>query len=186
MKTYKRRNYFIDKGAQARFIVGFVISSMLGGLTGVGCFVYFARQKIDSTLYSMRLPEVAIGDLLMKEMLLTMTITTALVLILFLITAAKVFRRIDGPLKKMAAVVRRIGNGDLQGTVKLRENDEFQDLAEELDAMVDNTRRRFSSIRKHATGAVKVSVKSSDMSEKRKQFEEHLDALKKEISAFRI
>ena len=167
MNTYKRRNYFIDKGAQSRFIIGFVLSSMLGGISGVICFVYFARQKIDSTLYSMRLPETAAGDLLMKEMLLTIGVTTILVFILFGITTRKVIKRIDGPLRKMAGILRRIGDGDLQGEVKLRENDEFKSLAEELDGMVGNMRSRFIAIRDQAAMVKELRQAGQDKKERK-------------------
>lgn len=186
MKTYKRRNYFIDKGAQSRFIIGFVVSSLLGGIIGVSCFVYFARQKIDSTLYSMRLPELAAGDLLMQEMLLTIGITSIFVLVLFALTAWKVIKRIDGPLTKMAGVIRHIGEGYLQDEIKLREKDEFKSLAEELDGIVRNMRARFSTIRHHAGQVKELSTAGQEKGERKKKLLHCVSELKKEISTFKV
>ena len=186
MQTYKRRNYFIDKGGQSRFIVGFVLSSMLGGIIGISCFVYFAQQKIDATLYSMRLPERAVGDLLMKEMLLTIGVTSIFVLVLFALTASKVFKRIDGPLKKMAGVIHHIGEGHLQDGIRLREKDEFKNLAEELDGMVGNMRSRFSTIRRHAGQIKELSMAGQKTGERKKQFFHSVSELKKEISTFKV
>ena len=186
MQTYKRRNYFIDKGAQSRFIIGFVLSSMLGGIIGVACFVYFARQKIDATLYSMRLPEVAVGELLIREMFVTLGVTSLIVLVLFFLTARKVFKRIDGPLKKMAGVIRRLGQGDLQDEVKLRENDEFQNLAQELDGMVKNMQSSFSSITNHAGLIKELSIRHDGPTDKNEQFRRHVTALKNEVALFKV
>lgn len=186
MQTYKRRNYFIDKGAQSRFIIGFVISSMLGGIIGVTCFVYFARQKIDSTLYSMRLPELTAGDLLLREMLLTIGVTSIFVFILFAVTAWKVMKRIDGPLMKMAGVIGDIGEGNLRGGISVREKDEFKSLAEELDDMVGNMRSRFLAIRGYADQIKKLSAAGQEMGERKEQLLHYVRELNKEINTFKV
>jgi methyl-accepting chemotaxis protein len=185
METYKRRNYFIDKGAQSRFIIGFVLSSLFGGIIGVSSFVYFARQKIDSTLYSMRLPELAAGDLLMPEMLLTIGITSIFVLVLFALAARKGIKRIDGPLSKMAGVIRQIGKGHLQEEIRLREKDEFKSLAEELDGMAGNMRSRFLTIRRSA-GQIKELSSTGQEMEERKKILHCVSELKKEIGVFKV
>ncbi|MCB2183401.1 MAG: methyl-accepting chemotaxis protein [Desulfobulbaceae bacterium] len=144
--SFKRRNYFIDKGAQGRFMAGFALASMAGGVVSVFCFRYLARKKLAATLYSMRLPDVPVGSLLREEMLITSLITAFLVILLFALTAKMIFARIDGPLKKMAGAIGNIGDGDLQSKVKLRENDEFQDFSNEVDAMVGSMRSRLQKL----------------------------------------
>lgn len=186
MKAYKRRNYFIDKGAQSRFIVGFAVSSMLGGIIGIVCFVYFARRKIDATLYSMRLPEVAAADLLMNEMLLALGITILVVTVMFVLTAGKVFKRINGPLRKMAGVVQSIGSGDLHNGVSLRDNDEFKMLAGELDGLVKKLRQGISVLRNHAEQLEKLRHIDSEPGDKKLQVSLHFQALKKEIKTFKV
>jgi methyl-accepting chemotaxis protein len=186
MQTYKRRNYFIDKGSQSRFIVGFAVSSMLGGIAGIASFVYFAHRKIDATLYSMRLPEIAVADLLMNEMLLALVITILFVLVLFVLTAGKVFKRLNGPLKKMVGVVHRIGNGDLRDGVSLRKNDEFKILADELDGLVENLRQRFSTMRSHGEKLTELRHTDLEAGDRKEQVRLHLQALKKELDSFKI
>lgn len=186
MQTYKRRNYFIDKGAQSRFIFAFAASSLLGGVVGVLCFIFFARQKIEATLYSMRLPEIAVGDLLLREMFLTMAITLLFVLILFVWIAGKVFRRINDPLEKMSGVVGQIIGGDLRGEIKLREDDEFQNLAGDLDSFLGNLRGSFASIRNCADLVQDISKNVTDEIEYREQLQENLAELKKNISTFTL
>ena len=181
MKAYKRKNYFIDKGVQSRFIIGFVVSSILGGIAGITCFVYFAKRKIDTTLYSMRLPEIAVADLLMKEMLITLVITIGFVIVLFVLTAARVVKRVDGPLRKMAGVVQRIGQGDLREGVSLRKNDEFKVLAAELDTLVEYLRHRFSSMQGHGEKLAELCHSDSDTGGRVELVKAHLQELKKEL-----
>ena len=158
---------------------------MAGGIIAIACFVYLARQKIDSILYKMTLPDIAMGDLLMNEMLLTMGVAFVFVLILFIITAGRVFKRIDGPLIKMAGVMGRIGKGYLHEEVKLRENDEFQNLAKELDETVNNLRSKFSAIRTHAGRIEELGGGDEDIKDS-EQFLQHFGALKKEIDSFKV
>ena len=99
-KQFKRRNYFIDKGAQSRFIYGFVLASIAGVIAAVLVFRFYAHKKLEATLYSMRLPEVAMGHLLLNEMLIASGIAACFVILLFFFIARKVFNRINGPLKR--------------------------------------------------------------------------------------
>lgn len=182
-KTFKRRNYFIDKGAQSRFIAGFALASVVGGIVAVFSFRYFAQKKIDATLYSMRLPEVPMGSLLMQEMLITLLVSALLVIILFALTARKVFSRIDGPLKKMAGSVRNITGGDLLSEVRLRENDDFRQFATEVNIMAGNMKKRFRVINDSA-GRVSSLCSAENISAD--ELKSELDTMKKEIRVFKI
>lgn len=185
-RSFKRRNYFIDKGVQGRFIVGFAAACMAGGIVAVLCFWYLAQRKIEGTLYSMRLPDVPMGSLFMEEMLLTMAISLFCVLLLFGYTARKVFIRIDGPLKKMAGAVRNIADGDLRSEVKLRESDEFQKFADEVNDMVGLMNSRFNAIRGHALEIAELSMEEEGADRIYERLKPHIEALEKEVKVFKV
>ncbi len=156
-KTFKRRNYFIDKVAQGRFIGAFALASVLGGAVAVFCFRYLAQKKIDATLYSMRLPDIPLVDLLMKEMVLTSLVTALFVILLFALAGGRLFKRIGGPLKKISGSLQNIINGDLCSEVKLREGDDFQDFAGEVNGVVLHMNSRLSKIRLQAEKIAELS-----------------------------
>ena len=143
----KRRNYFIDKPVQSRFIARFALISVLGAVVSVVVFRYFAQMKIEKVIYSMRLPAAAMADLFTREMLLTGAVGALFVVIFFFITAKMIFSRIYGPLKKMAASVKDIAEGRLNTEIQLREKDEFQPFAADLNDMLMSLRRRFGRIK---------------------------------------
>ena len=147
-KNIKRRHYFIEKRSQSKFILRFVLVSIMGAIIGVGTFNYLASKKLDSVLYAMRLPESSTGSILMNEMGYAFLVSVVFIIVAFLITAKRLFAKINGPLLKLASNIKRIGTGDLTGTVHLRKGDDFQDFAGQLNHMTSELNTRFTSIKK--------------------------------------
>ena len=141
-----RRTYYIKNSVQSKFIIGFVILSLLGGTIALVSFNFLAHKKIDATLYSMRLPNISPGGLLWNEMLYTNLFVIAFILIAFAITAKALFNKINGPLKKMTYDISRMTNGDLNITVSLRKHDEFREIANELNEMATGLNQRLTKI----------------------------------------
>lgn len=184
MANYKRRNYFIDKGVQSRFMAAFAAASIAGGIVAVFCFRYLSQKKLDETLYSMRLPEGPVSSLLMAEMLTTSAITACIVIALFAFTAWKVMSRIDGPLRKMSSSVQKITAGDLRSEVKLRENDEFKQFAGAVNEMIAVTNARLTKIKKHADTIADLIKKGENAGDGAIQRE--CAALKKSMQDFKL
>ncbi|MEW6520630.1 MAG: methyl-accepting chemotaxis protein [Thermodesulfobacteriota bacterium] len=185
-QKFKRRKYLIDRVVQGRFIAGFAAASLAGGVVAVCCFRYFARQKLEATLYAMRLPEITMGGLLMEEMVITTILTALLVVLLFIGTARLVFIRIEGPLRKMAACLAGIAAGDLRSEVKLRENDEFQEFAEEVNAMVQVMNSRLSALEFQAKKISDLSSRAGEEENIAERISHHLSMMKKEMQVFQL
>lgn len=132
---YKRRNYFIDKEAQAKFMAAFALASLISAVAAVFIFVFLAQAKLEKTIYTMRLPETTLANLLFKEMALTTGIAVIVVILLFSYTLKKIFSRIEGPLIKLRGAILKIKGGNLRDAVALREKDEIQAFAHTLDEM---------------------------------------------------
>ncbi len=147
---HKRRTYYIKNSAQGKFILQFVLLSLIGGVAALAAFNFLAYKKIDAVLYSMRLPNVSAGGLLWREMLYTNIFVAVFILLAFVFTAKRLFTKIHGPLKKMTNDLGRITNGDLNLTISLRNNDEFRDVADGINAMNLELNHRLSRIRQLA------------------------------------
>ncbi len=143
---YKRRSYYLKNSAQSKFIIRFVLLSLLGGTVALGLFNYFACRKIDTVLYSMRIPKISAGGLLWNEMLYTNIFVLVFTLIAFAITARGLFNKIHGPLQKMTHDISRMANGDLNTHVSLRQHDEFRDIAKELTRMGAGLKERLAKV----------------------------------------
>ena len=185
-QKFKRRNYFIDRVVQGRFIAGFSAASLAGGVVAVCCFRYFARQKLDATLYAMRLPDVPMSSLLMGEMVASTILTAIFVVLLFVITARQVFARIEGPLRKMAGCLAGIAAGDLRSEVKLREQDEFQQFAAEVDGMVRAMNSKLSGLGFQAEKISSLCGRAGEKENVPARIRHHLSIMKKEMQVFQL
>jgi len=146
---YKRRTYYIKNSAQSKFIFRFVLLSILGGAAALAAFNYLAYKKIDSVLYSMRLPNISPGGLLRDEMVYTNAFVIIFILIAFVLTARNLFNKVNGPLKKLTSDILKMADGELHFPVTLRQNDEFRDIADELSTMATSLNQRMQAIQDH-------------------------------------
>ncbi|HEY3308420.1 MAG TPA: methyl-accepting chemotaxis protein [Desulfuromonadaceae bacterium] len=150
-RPYVRKTYYIKNSAQRTFILRFVTISLLGGTIAVFAFNFFAYRKIESVLYSMRLPKVSAGGLLWQEMVYTNIFVIFFTLLMFAVTAKGLYTMLNGPLKELTDNFQRMIEGNLCQTVSLRENEEFQAFADEVNSMREELHRRFQEIRQVTT-----------------------------------
>ena len=154
---YRRRNYFTNKGFQTRFILHFLTAAAVANVVTVAVFVIIARKKIDSLLFSMRLPQTSGGDILSSAAFFASIAAVAAVILLFLWAAREMHRKIANPLHHVRADLHKIETGDLHSRVTLRDEDEFKCFAEELNTMVDGLNRRFTGLRNKADELAKAA-----------------------------
>lgn len=186
-RQYKRRNYFINKREQGRFIMKFVAGSLSVTLVSIGFFNYLANKKLGEVLFAMRLPQDH-GKILEGEMLLANSIAFVLIILAFLVTARKIFSGVNGPVRKLNSDLAKIGAGDLRGIVKLRDKDEFQDFAGELDEMRCSLRDKFTRISALTHDLTKLvgEEQGEDLRAKFTQVEKTTDELDQEFRNFKI
>ena len=146
-RPYVRKTYYIKNSAQRTFILRFVTISLLGGTIAVSAFNFFAYRKIESVLYSMSLPKVSAGGLLWQEMVYTNIFVILFTMLMFAVTAKGVYKKLNAPLKELTDNFQRMIEGNLCQTVSLRENEEFQEFAHEVNLMEEELHRRFQEIR---------------------------------------
>jgi methyl-accepting chemotaxis protein len=149
-KAYRRRNYFVLKNFQARFILPFLAASFLANIIAVTLFILLARKKIDSILFSMHLPLTSAGVLLSQPAFIACIIAVVAVSLLFLWVFHAMYQKIDDSLRDIGADLQKISAGDLGFRVTLRENDEFKDFAGQINAMAGELSSRFKALKDQA------------------------------------
>jgi methyl-accepting chemotaxis protein len=191
-KPYRRRNYFIKKGFQSRFMLRFIAASVLANVITVSVFIFLAGKKIDGLLFSMRLPNVSVGALLSSEAFTASIVAVVSVSLLFLWVARGMYDKIAGPLHRIMADLHTIGNGDLSCRVTLRDMDEFNDFAGEINAMVETLNHRFSGVKNRADELARASKdlrNASDTTEARaviRTMRTSISSLDEQVQAFKI
>ncbi len=146
----RRRNFYIKKGFQFRFILPFLIVSFLSLVVSITFFTLIAHAKIDSVLYSMRMPETVMSALFLKEAFISNIAAVGGVVIMFIFTTRGIFRKVAGPLSSVQYGLRRLREGDLLARIHLRAGDEFNDIGARINKMAESLSYRFGHINNHA------------------------------------
>lgn len=188
---YKRRNYFTKKGFQTRFILHFLTAAAVANVVTVAVFVIIARKKIDSLLFSMRLPQSGAGDILSSAAFFASIAAVAAVILLFLWAAREMHHKIANPLHQVRTDLHKIEKGDLHFRVILRDEDEFKCFAEEINTMVDGLNRRFTGLKNQAdelaksAKALSTSPTAEESRAVRRNMMQTIRSLEDQIRAFK-
>ncbi len=171
-KKHQRKIYYIKNSAQSTFIFRFVISSFFGGLLALGTFNYLAYKKIDSVLYSMRMPKISPSGLLWNEMVYTNAFVIIFIMVVFFLTAKSLYNKLNGPLKKLANDIKRMESGDFTRDIALRQEDEFKEFADSLNRMSHELNTRFIFLDQTVEKIINTANKIPESPDSHKQIEE--------------
>lgn len=183
-KGYKRRNYFILKDFQGRFILKLLAVSTMGSILAVLLFIFFADQKIDGLLCSMAIPaSVFRGNILLKEAFWADACVASVIAVIFIAAGRAISRKIVGALSHIRNNILKITGGNLSTKIVLRKKDEFQDFAAEVNNLSAELNRRFSIIKERTT---RISEIANELDKERvTALLEQVDGLQQDVGAFR-
>lgn len=143
----QRRNYYIKRPFQRSFILQFC-SLIVFACILFGTFLYFYSTRALTTAFiDSRLRVMSTSDFLMPALGLSALFVTALATI---IAAARLLifsHKIAGPLYRFEKSVETIGAGNLNLRVRLRSQDQLQDLAHAMDEMAGDLKMRIQAIK---------------------------------------
>jgi len=147
-RPYRRRNYFTHKGFQSRFIFRFVAVATAGSALTVAIFNIFAYRRIEELLYSTHISVQSTGEAVFEQLLYVNTAAIAFLIVAVYFTLRAILWRVSGPLFRMKKDIQKVADGDFSAELVLRRNDEFQEVASHLRAMVDTLRSLFVQVRR--------------------------------------
>ncbi|MBI5099725.1 MAG: methyl-accepting chemotaxis protein [Nitrospirae bacterium] len=189
-RGYRRRNYFIKKSFQSRFILRFLLVSSLWSILSIALFNFLAYKKIDAILFSMRLPAKNTGSIFFKEVLYANITALIFIILTFFLTARGIHNKIVRSLFRIRVDILRFARGDLASRIMLSQEDEFKDFAETLNSMAVDLHHRFSDLKGHlehiteSVGKLRISSEGDN----RMHYEEilkQLDTMEEKIREFR-
>ena len=190
-KKNRRRQYFIMKDYQTRFMLRFALVTLLWSAAAAALFAWFAGQRLEEAMYSSHVNVTSATQLLLPSALHAEGL--ALVFFSFLLTYAihDLGKKISVPLFMLKRDLARIAAGDLLTPVALRPEDEFQELASDVEGMRKELGLKFSRV-KERHEALALAVSGLDRAFLQgKPLAEHADGirsaaarLKEELNAF--
>jgi len=143
----KRKIYLIKKGFQSRFILRFVAVSTIWSAASVLLFFYLANKKLEEIRYSSYIDMRTTSELLMPVTIGALAVSLLMFAGILGYAIHTLLHKLTGPLGQIRRDISRIAGGDLTSDIILREKDEFQDLAADLEGMRTELRSRIARIK---------------------------------------
>ena len=147
MENIKRRNYFIDKSFQAKFIIKFCMIVTISSLL-IGALLFFLSRHLTTVaIENAQVIVKSTSDFMLPiiiETILLVTIFAALAVIALTLFAS---HKIAGPLYRLKREIDLFKNGDLKANFTTRKSDQLQDLAGSLFDMGKVFNNRHSELK---------------------------------------
>lgn len=147
----KRRNYFIDKPFQGKFILKFSSLLILAGLLTIAMLYFMAVQATTVSIVNSRVVVTSAADFILPLLIQTMAVAVILVGMLTIILTLKTSHKIAGPLYRFKRVITDLAKGDFSQNFQIRKLDQLQDLANNLNEMITKTRAELKGLRENFT-----------------------------------
>jgi len=143
----RRRNYFIKKEFQAKFILKFCLLVIFACMI-MGGLVYFLSTKTTTTSFeNLRLIVKSTSDFILTTLILSSLTALILVSLACIIVVLFISHRIAGPLYHLEKTLVDIGKGNLSVDIHLRRTDEMKVITASVNNMIRNLRNPISSSR---------------------------------------
>lgn len=143
----KRRQYYIKKDFQARFIARFFGILVLGGLISVALTFANNRDTLTAVYANSRLMIQNTSLAIMPSVIFTTIITTLVISLVAVVVTLLVSHKIAGPMFRFEKDIQRITGGDLKSRIHIRKGDQFQEMAVSLNEMVQSLSDRITEVR---------------------------------------
>lgn len=145
---FKRRQYFIQKEFQFRFILKFCIVLFVGIVISTGLLFLLSKGTLTSSFEQSRLVVKKTAFAILPSVFLSNLITLALITLAAIAVTLLVSHKLAGPLFRFQKELDQIAAGDLTKAVKLREKDQITAMAESLDKMRVSLQSKIVAIKK--------------------------------------
>jgi len=193
----RRRNYFIKKSFQAKFILKFCLLLIFACVL-MGVLMYVSSTRTVTTSFEdLRFVAKSTADFILPSLILCSIVAIILISIACIGVVLFLSHRLAGPLYRLEQSMHRIAAGDLTIETNLRTDDEIKALADSLNEMVKKMRGAIRSIHnevaelEHSLSSLKkmmthVGIAEGDIEAMVKPFDGDLRLLKTSLAAFKL
>ncbi|UCD32022.1 MAG: methyl-accepting chemotaxis protein [Desulfobacterales bacterium] len=145
---FKRRQYFVQKDFQLKFILKFCIVLFIGIIISTGLLFLFSKDTLTSSFDQSRLVIKNTAFAILPSVFLSNLITLGLITLAAIVVTLLVSHKLAGPLFRFQKELNLIGEGNLTQTVRLREKDQITPMADSLNQMRVNLQDKVLDIKK--------------------------------------
>jgi methyl-accepting chemotaxis protein len=145
--TYKRRNYFIDRSFQTKFILKFCLLVFIGGLLTIGGLYLLASRSTTVSVVNSRVVVRTTADFILPILIQTVTVVTLILSLAVIIVTLFVSHKIAGPLYRFKKVMKDLEEGNFSSDFHIRHLDQLQELATDFNNAIRRIRQELIQIK---------------------------------------
>ncbi len=180
----KRRNFYIKKDFQRKFILKFCSLVVLGAVIS-GVIIYMmSMATVTTTFENSRLAIKNTADYILPSVLFSGTVVIILVSMATIFITLLTSHKIGGALYAIERHVEEVASRNLQTKFRLRTDDEIKALAVGLDVMVHNLREGIVDV-KEAVSKLEASADSPSGTALSQDFRNRLQELRGAVDKFK-
>lgn len=134
---HRRRMYFVKKKLQFKYLLFVFFAMIVPTLICGGALYYIIWQAVAAEV---GIPE-AIAEVLMPALTrvnMMLLIALPLVFLVMLLLSLSISHRIAGPIYRLEKELKEIVNGDYSRRIQFRSDDEFHEIAESINKVLDH------------------------------------------------
>ncbi len=132
--NYKRRNFFINKEFQGRYIFNYFVLATIGSLLFLGVFSFFSSNTLSIVYDNYHLQLGVTPGILFKKMLSAQWLFIVFGGGLVVIVTLLLTHRVAGPFYRFEKTMDEMIEGDISNKIYLRQKDEGKELAQKINA----------------------------------------------------
>ena len=181
-KTWRRRNYFIKKELQGKYIFIFFLAVILGGVV---FSLIFTMLSADTLTIAYKNYDLTIGktpSILLREILGTNWIFVLTAGLVVVVVSMFLTHRFAGPMFRFEKSVEEMLKGNFDFRIRLRKNDEGKELAEMMNRFIDMFSSSVKEMR-HLSDEIGARLAEADRSDVPGTSHAHADTPIKEADA---
>lgn len=174
--TNKRKNYFIEKDFQARFVLKFCLLVVLAGIITTGILYFVGKKSTTVAIVDSRVIVHSTANFLLPILIQTVLAVLIILGLATIIITLLFSHKIAGPLFRFKKSIEAVTSGDLSTNFNLRNDDQLQGLSSQVNSMIDKTREQINLIK---TDMANLKAKKGNISE------QDIEELDKKINYFK-
>jgi len=190
--THRRKNVYIDKDFQTRFILKFCAVVAVGAGLTIGLLYLLSMQSTTVSFVQAKVKVMTTADFILPVMVQTVLIVMGFVSLASIAVTLIVSHKIAGPLFRFKQTFKELANGNFSNQVRLRNGDQLVEVASDFNQMITVVRARLIDAKK-ALALVQADINAigefNVEDAKRKMFhdlEQKVRDLEKALEFFKI
>ncbi|MFC1658857.1 HAMP domain-containing protein [Candidatus Omnitrophota bacterium] len=143
----KRKQYFIDKGFQTRFILKFCAIVIISSLLIAGLMFLLSQNSTTVAIENTQVVVKRTADFILPVMAGTLLIAALLSAAAVIVVTLLASHKIAGPLFRLKKEIDILKDADLTRNFSIRSKDQLQALAKSLKEMSDSLRNKQTELK---------------------------------------